>query len=159
MSDVNDAGNLLDLAADEPVLRGFYFVQAVAVTDETIAINLADGRPGRKLRREIRRQSNELQAVQDFLAVPVIVAVVVEIELYVAQAENRDGANILKARNSEENGFDGDGDLTLHFFGGPGGILRDHFDERRRRIGIGFDVQAEEKDKTGDQSRRAALRS
>ena len=44
--DVDDAGDLFDLTSDEPVLGGLDFVEGVAGTDELIAIDFADGRPG-----------------------------------------------------------------------------------------------------------------
>ena len=97
---------------------------------------------------------SELQAVQDFLAIPEIVAVVVEVELHVAQTEDGDRANVGETRDAEKNRLDRDGDLALHFFGGPGRILGDDFDKRRRRIGIGFDVQARERSR-----RRATIQA
>jgi len=47
---IDDARHLLDLARNEPVLRGLEFVQAVARAIELVAVNLSDGRFGRKLR-------------------------------------------------------------------------------------------------------------
>ena len=60
-------GTCFELAADEPVLRGLDLVEGVAGADELIAIDLADGRPGRELRLEIVGQGEGLEAVEDLL--------------------------------------------------------------------------------------------
>jgi hypothetical protein len=37
--------------------------------------------------------------------------------------------------------FERNRDLPLHLFGGIARLLRDDLDQRRRRVGIGFDVE------------------
>ncbi len=139
--DVDDAGNLLQLAADEPVLRGLEFIERIAAAGELIAVNLADGRPGRELRLQSIGQGQGLETVQHFLLVAEVVAVEIEIELYVAETEDADGAHLVEVRGAVQRGFDGNGHLLFHLFGRPGGILGDDLDQWRRGIGIGFDVE------------------
>src|SRR5580693_4729821 len=87
--DVDNSGNLLDLALYEPIFRGLQLVERVSRADEAITINFSYRRPRRKLRGDVRRQSDQLQAVQGFLAVPQIIAVIVEVEFYIAQSKYR----------------------------------------------------------------------
>ena len=64
--------------------------------------------------------------------------------------------------NAEEHGLNRDGNLPFHFFGGPGRILGDHFDQRWRRIGIRLDVEPQEHvdaaGDPGDQQRQSSER-
>ena len=46
---IDDAGNLFDFATDEPVQRGFEFVERIWAFD-TEAVDFADRRPRRELR-------------------------------------------------------------------------------------------------------------
>ncbi len=142
--DVDDAGDLFDLTSDEPVLSGLDFVEGVAGTDELIAIDFADGRPGGELRLEVVGQGEGLEAIEDLLLIAEGFAAEFEVELDVGEAEDGDGADLFEVRHAAEDGLDGDGDLLLHLFGGPGGILGDDFDERWRGIGVGFDIEARE---------------
>jgi len=84
-----------------------------------------------------------LQTVQHFLPIPVVIAVIPKIQLHVAEAENRGRAHVLQTRNAEEHRFDGNGNLPFHLFGGPRGILRDHFDERRGGVRIRLNIEAQ----------------
>ena len=47
-------------------------------------------------------------------------------------------------------------DQSLHFLGAGTGVLRDHFDQRRRRVGIGFDVEVVRGVKPGDHQHQRA---
>ena len=96
--DVDDAGNLFDFTKEQPVLRGLEFVQRVSRTSELVTIDFADGRFGRKLWLEVIGQRNLLQAVHRFLAIDEIVAAEGEIHLYIAQAEDADGADLIEFR-------------------------------------------------------------
>ena len=142
--DVDDSGDLLDLATGVPVLDRLQLVQGIAGPVEPVAVDLSDGRPGRELRREVVRQADELHAVQGFLPVREIFGAVREVELDVAQAEQTDGSRVLEARHTEQRRLDRHRDLPLHFLGGPRGILRDELDERRRRVGVRFHVEPSE---------------
>src|SRR4029077_10358267 len=150
-SNVDDAGNLLDLAADEPILRGLELVESIVRAGETIAVDFAYRRPGRKLRRKIGWKRDQLQAIQRFLPVPIIIAVVAEIEFDVAQTKDADRADCLKARYSEKNRLNRHGDLAFHFLRRPGGILRDDLHKRRRGVGIRFDIETEKNEKAADE--------
>ena len=142
--DIDNSRNLLDLALDEPIFRSLQFVERVSGTGQAITIDFSYGRPGRKLRGQVCRQSDLLQAVQGLLAVPQIIAVIVEIEFHIAQSKNGDRADILKMRDSKENRLNRNGDLPLHFFRGPRRILRNYFHQGRRRVRIRFDVELQE---------------
>ncbi len=48
--DVDNAGNLFQLAADEPVLRGLKLIERITSAGELIAVDLADRRPWGELR-------------------------------------------------------------------------------------------------------------
>ena len=84
-----------------------------------------------------------------------VVAVEVEVELDVGEAEDADGAHLIEVRCAVQRGFDGHGDLLLHLFGGPGGVLGDDLDERWRGVGVGFDVESRERE---DCRRRACTK-
>ena len=64
--------------------------------------------------------------------------------LQVAQAEQRLAVDLLQAGHAGERHFQGNGDLPLDLLGGGAGEQRDHFDDRRRRVGIGLDVDVQE---------------
>ena len=108
-----------------------------------IAVDLADGRPGGELGLQSTGQGQRLQTIQDFLLVAEVVAVEIEVELYVAETEDADGAHLFEVRGAVERGFDRNGDLLFHLFGRPRGVLGDDLDQRRRWIWISFNVEFE----------------
>ena len=54
--DVDDAGHLTELLLEDPVLRRLQVGQRVALADDAVAEDLADGVPRRQLRLHVRRQ-------------------------------------------------------------------------------------------------------
>jgi hypothetical protein len=93
------------------------------------------------LRLEVVGQRNLLQAIHGLLAIGEIIAGEVEVHLYVAQAENADGTDLIEFRCAVEACLHRNGDLLLHFFGGPGRILGDEFNHRRRWVRISLDIK------------------
>ena len=139
--DIDNARNLFDFARDQPVLRRLQFIQAVARPSENVAINFANRRSRRELRLQIIRQRQSLQVIEHFLAIMEIIAVEAEVKLHIAQPENAGRAHLLQMWRTVNGVLHRDCDLLLHFLRGPGGVLRDDLDQRRRRIGIGLDVE------------------
>src|SRR5262249_31795442 len=53
-------------------------------------------------------------------------------------------ARVFKPRHAGQGDFQRNGDLALHLFGTRAGVLGDNFDDGRRRVGIGLDVDVNE---------------
>ena len=88
------------------------------------------------------------------LAVAVI-GPVGELALDVAQAGDRRAPKGFEARHPVEGDLERPGDEPLHFLGARPGILGDDLDERRRRVGIRFDIQVRGRvDARADQGQR-----
>ena len=68
LDDVDDAGHLLELALEDPVLGRLQLLERVALADDAVAEDLADRVPRRELRLHAGRQLHELEAVDDLLA-------------------------------------------------------------------------------------------
>src|SRR5258708_23035916 len=147
---LNDAV-LLQIAPDQPILRGLHFIQSVMRTLQLIPVDLADRRPRRKLWLQVLRESHRLQAVQPFLPVAEVVAIKLEIQLNVAQSKDTDGTDVVEMRRSVQRSLQWDRDLLLHFLGGPRWVLRDDLHQRRRRIGIRLNIQIHKSNSTPHQ--------
>src|SRR6266851_836437 len=139
--DVDDARNLFELAAHEPVLRGLDLAERIAGTHELVAEDLADRRPRRELRLKIVRQRKRLEAIEHLLTVAEVFAVEVEVELHVREPEDADRPHLIEMRRAVQRRLDGHGDLLLHLFRGPRRVLRDDLDQRWRGVRVGLDVE------------------
>ena len=73
--------------------------------------------------------------------------VVGELNFHIGQPEQRYRADGLHVGDACHLYLERDRDVSLDFFGRLARALRDHIDQRRHRVGIGFDIEFE---KTGD---------
>ena len=154
--DVDDAGNLLELAFEDPVLRRLQVEQRVALADDVVAEQLADGVPWRQLRLHPRRQLHELDAVDHFLTRPVVGRVPGEIALHVGEAEERLRADVIERRHPGEPDLERHGHVALDLLRAPAVRLGDKLDHRRYRVGVRLDVELlVGEEPAGDQEDRA----
>ena len=153
--DVHDPRHRPELALQHPVLHRLDVVERVDLAAgsilgdfQDIAEDFAGGRLRRDGRGHVGRQrlADRGHAVDHFLPSRLVgvVAAVVPGHLEVAEAEQRLAVDLLQAGHAGERHFQGDGDLPLDLLGGCAGEERDHFDDRRRRVGVGFDVDVQE---------------
>ncbi len=87
------------------------------------------------------RQARVLEPVDGLLADEMIVAAVFELQPDEAQREDGVGADELQAGRAGDRDLDRDRDVALDLLRRLAGLLGDDLDDRRRRIGIGLDVQ------------------
>ena len=102
---------------------------------------------GRKLHRR--------HAIEYFLPVAKDVGAEIEIDLDVAQAENRERTDVGQAGHAGQRHLHRDGDLPFDFFGRPPRILGDQLDHGRRRVRIGDDVEQMERVEATEQQRQS----
>ena len=144
--DVGNAGHDPQPPLDDPVLDRLELHHTHAGrAGELIAEDLADAARRRDHRLHARRQLHVLQPVDRLLADEMIVAAVFELQPDEAEREHRVGAREFQTRRARDRDFDRDGDVALDLFRRLAGPLRDDLDDRRRRIGIGLDVQGLER--------------
>ncbi len=142
---VGDARHDAQFAFHHPVLQRLELDQVHAGrTLELIAQDFADAAGRRNHRRDGRRQRRVLQPVDDLLAHEIVVAAIFELQADEAEREHRVGADIGEAGRAGDCDLQRDGDVALDFLGRLAGKLRDDLDDRRRRIGIGLDVERRE---------------
>src|SRR6185437_4915745 len=116
---------------------------------EGVEIDLADRAVVRSnLWLQSTRQIHLGEALENLLAIPVIRRFVIEDEHEARKPEQRGGAQMIEMRNAIHRNFEWDRDLLLHFFGGPARPLRDHLDIVIGDIGIRFDRQIMEGNRT-----------
>ncbi len=141
--DVDDAGDRLEPALQHPVLQGLHVHGRVAGrADELVAHDLAHRARRRDLRRGAVGQRRGLrQAVEDPLQRLLVRVLVVELDLHVREAEQRDRPDHLGVRDAGERHLQGNGDVALDLVGRLARVLGDHVDERRDRIRVGLDVE------------------
>ena len=111
---------------------------------QLVAEDLADAAGGRDHRQHAGRQHRILQPVDGLLAHEMIVAAVFELQADEAQRVDGVGADELQAGRAGDRDLDRDRDVALDFLRRLAGLLGDDLDDRRRRIGIGLDVQRQE---------------
>ncbi len=81
--DVDDTGHLLELALEDPVLRGLEVAQRVALPLERVAVDLADRIPRGDRRLVAVRQVDEAEAIDHLLASIVVAGSPSEVALHV----------------------------------------------------------------------------
>ena len=154
-ADVDDARHPTEFALQHPVLHRLDVVQRVELAAgsilgdfQDIAVDFARGGLRRNGRGHAVRQrlGNRGHAVDHLLSSRLVrvLAAVVPRHLEVAQAEQRLAVDLLQAGHAGERHFQGNGHLPLDLLGGRAGEQRDHLDDRRRRVGVGFDVDVQE---------------
>ena len=114
--------------------------------DQLVAEDFADAAGRRDHRLHAGRQLRVLQPVERLLAHEMIVAAVFELQADEAERVDGVGADEFQARRAGDRDLDRDRDVALDLLGRLAGLLGDDLDDRRRRIGIGLDVQRQERD-------------
>jgi len=87
------------------------------------------------------RKNGVLEPVDGLLPDKVVVAAVFELDPDEAQRINRVGADEPQPRRAGDGYFERDRDVTFHLLGRLARVLGDDFDDGRRRILVGLDVQ------------------
>ena len=143
--DVGDAGHDAQLAFDHPILQRLepHDVHARR-SRQLVAKDLADAAGGRDHRQHAGRQHRILEPVEGLLTHKMIVATVFELQADEAEPVDGVGADELQAWRRGDRDLDRDRDVTLDFLGGLALLLGDDLDDRRRRVGIGLDIQGQE---------------
>ena len=154
--DVDDPLNLLELTLQNPILGGLQILERVAIAHQPVPVNLADGVPGRELTLQARGQLHELEPVDDFLSSFAVWRIPVEIRLHVAQSEERGAPDVVEARHARQADLQRDRDVALGLFRAPPRRLREHFDERGARVGVGLDVELAVRRQAEQDQQRAA---
>ena len=156
--DLNDARHGQQAALHDPILNGAQIGQAeVRRPDHLIAINLAHQAGGLDLRRHAVRQADVLLQIDRRLRQgEVIIDAVVEGHPHKRQTVERRRTDDVDARRRGKPDFDRDGVVALHLLGRQTRRLRGDFQDHRRRIGIGFDVQPGEGKQAGADEQQKA---
>ena len=139
---IDHAGDRLERSLEHPVLNRLELVQGVARALEDVADDLAGRAPGREPRIHARREIVErVDPVDDLLARLPVVGRIGELALDVRQAGDRRAAQVFQPGHAVQGDLDGNADQSFHFLGAGAGVLGDHLDQRRSRVGIGLDVK------------------
>ena len=149
--DVDDALHLLELAFEDPVLRGLEIARRVAAPLDRVAEHLADGVPGRDGRLHVRRELDEAEPVDDLLACLLVRRRPIEVALHVAEAEERLRPRVLQPLHPRQADLQRDGDVALDLLRAPPVRLRDHLDQRRHRVRVRLDVEPAVRREPGDE--------
>src|SRR5439155_3503995 len=123
--DVDDAGHLLELALEDPILRGLEIANGVALAFDGVAKHFSDRVPGRDVALHARRKLDELKSVDDFLARVFVARAPFEVTLHVREAEERLRSNVIEPGHAGEPDLERDRDVALGLFGAPSRRLRD----------------------------------
>src|SRR5260370_399160 len=99
---VDDAGHLPELLLQYPVLRRLQIAQRIARPAQDVSIDFSYRVPGRELRDEPRRESDELQSIDDPLLRLRIARLPGEIALHVGEAEARLRADVVEVDHPRE---------------------------------------------------------
>jgi len=167
--DVDNIRDRLEIFLDDPVFEGFQLHGVIggigAVQREEI--NLADRAPVRAhLRIHAGRQSDLAQALENALAIPVVVGIVVEDELEIGESEEREGTQMDDVRNAVHYDFERNRDLLFDLFRRNPWPLCNDLDVVVGHVGIGLDGQplernnpAGEKDQRQTKDEQAVVKS
>src|SRR5262249_18705874 len=127
--DVDDAGDLFELALEDPVLRRLEVLDGVPLSLHGVAEDLADRVPRRDRGLTTGAATDELKAVQHLLPRLGVLRPPLEVALHVAEAEKRLRPNVVETRHPREPDLERDRDVALGLFRAPTGGLRDDLDE------------------------------
>ncbi len=147
--DVDDAGNAAEGFFELPVFDALelHRVDGGVGAPEGVPVDLADGTPvGADLGLKAGGEGDLAEALEDLLAVPVVLAVVVEDHGDAGEAGEGGGAEMGHVGDARHADLEGDGDLLLDVFGGAAGPLGDDVDVVVGYVGIGFDGEVVEGD-------------
>ena len=136
---VHNVGNLLQIFFHHPVFDRFQIDHVIcrvgAVQREEI--NLAHRTPvGTHLRHHACGHSYLGKPLQNAFPVPVVIGIVVEDQLQIRKAKERECAQVSYARDAVHHDFEGNRDLLLDLFGRHSGPLRDDLDVVVGHVGV-----------------------
>ena len=140
---LHDARHGQQPALQDPVLDGAQIGQPeMRRPDNLIAVNFADQARSLDLRLHVVRQADVLlQAQRRLRQREIIIDPVVEGDPNERQAIKRRRADVVHAGRGGEADFHRNGIVALHFLGRQARRLRGDFQDDRRRVRIGLDVQ------------------
>ncbi len=150
---VDHAGDRTETALQHPVLQRLEVEHAViGRAGQLVAVDLADRRDRRDLRLRVveeRRQRGE--AVEHLLERLFVGVVERELQLHVREAVERYRAHDAQVLDRRGLRLDRDGDVALDLLRRETRALRDDVDHRRRRVGIGLDVELAKCEEAADE--------
>ena len=146
--DLHDARHRKEAPLEDPVLDGAQVGQSeMGRSGDLIAIDLADQARSENLRGDVIRQTDVLLEVDRGLGEgEVVIDAVIESHADEGEAVERCRADVLDAGRRRKSDLHRDGVVTLHLFGREAGRLRGDFQNHRRRVRVGLDVEPEEGD-------------
>src|SRR5262249_38440931 len=119
-------------------------------------INLADrAEIGADLWSQSRWQSHLRKSLQDLLAIPIVLRVVVENQHQAGKAEEGSGAQMFQMRNPIHRDLERNGDLLLHLLRGNAGPLSDYLNVVIGDIRVSLDRKVAEGNDTPDEQERS----
>ncbi len=133
------------------------FILCVGAVIDAVVEDFAKARAdGREFGQRARRQlfQHTLQPLGHELARAVNVRAILELDRHLREAEFRQRAHFLHARQTGERDFDGLRDEFFRFFGGKRRDFGVHLHLRGRDVGHGIDGQMQCRPKTGSRARR-----
>ena len=150
--DIDHAGHGAEAALQHPVLQRLQVEHAVVRRpDQPVAVDFTDGAERRDPRLHVAGQGRHLrQPVQHLLQRLVIGVVERKLQFDVRQSVQRNGAHRAQVLDARDLGFDRDGDVAFDLFRRQSRALRHDVDHRRRRVGIGLDIELLERDQAAD---------
>ncbi len=150
--DVDDPLHAPKLLLQLPVVERLQIVERVNLpalrvfrVPQHVAIDFAGRRGRRDHRVNPRRQIHLVQPVEHLEAGAKIVRAVIELVAQMRQAEQRFAARVVEPRHAGQRDLQRDRHLPLDLLGRGARVLRDHLNDRRGRIGIGLDVDVQER--------------
>src|SRR6266852_5388470 len=150
--DVDHAGHGAKAALQDPVLQRFQVEHAVIRRPgQPVTVDFADRAYRRNPRLHVAQQGRQLrQPVQHLLQRLVIGVVERKLQFDVRQSVQRDGADRAQVLDARDLGLDRNGDVAFDLFRRQPRTLRHDVDHRRRRVGVGFDIELLECDQAAD---------
>jgi len=141
--DVDHARHGAEAALQDPVLQRLQVEHAVVRRPgQSIAVDFTDRAQRRNSRLHAAGQRRQLrQPVQHLLQRLVIGVVERELQFDVGQSIQRDGPDRAQVLDSRDLGLDRNGDVAFDLFRRQARTLGHDVDHRRRRVGIGFDIE------------------
>ncbi len=151
--DVDDAGHGAEAALQHPVLQGLQVKHGIiGRTDQPVAIDFTDRTERRYLRlRAVEKRRHLRQPVQHLLQRLLVGEVERELQLDVGQAVQRNRPYDIEVLEAGDLGLQRNGDVAFDLLGRQTRRLGDDVDHRRRRIGIGLDVQLLKRHEAADE--------
>ncbi len=145
----------------DPILHGAQIGQTeMRRPDHLIAVDFADQAGALDLRRDVIRQADILLQIDRGLRQrEIIIDAVLKHDAHEGQPIERGRADDVDARRGGKPDFDRDGEIALHLLGRLAGRLGGDFQDHRRRIWIGFDIEPGKCEQAGDDEQQSPSRA